>query len=173
MYSNIEIKGKVSAVPRPSAGRMGYSIKWDASSFPDKFPTARYALSTEIPNTNAMKTLLQQAIIKADTVGYTFNASCSNNSSISQQHQQQRERTQRRVCTSAPLPDSVLFIAGMSSTLPPIKEEDGSDSEENLSDGGSEADELDNSFARDTNIASDKEDEQHGDDNGAGIVNKW
>eukprot|EP00957_Ditylum_brightwellii_P139433 10626272-Ditylum_brightwellii.AAC.1 len=124
-----------------------------------------------------MKTLLQQAIIKADTVGYTFNASCSNNSSISQQRQQQRQQwrqqTQRRTHTSAPLPDGVLLIAGMSSTLPPIEEEDNSDSEESLSDDGSEADELDNAFAGDTNMASDKEDEQHGNDNGAGIVNKW
>eukprot|EP00957_Ditylum_brightwellii_P070746 5377143-Ditylum_brightwellii.AAC.1 len=61
----------------------------------------------------------------------------------------------------------------MSSTLPPIEEEDGSDSEESLNDDGSEAAELDNAFAGDTNMASNEEDEQHGDDNGAGIVTKW
>eukprot|EP00957_Ditylum_brightwellii_P206402 15348263-Ditylum_brightwellii.AAC.1 len=61
----------------------------------------------------------------------------------------------------------------MSSTLPPIEEEDYSDSEESLSDDGSEADELDNTFSGETNIASKEEDEQHGNDNGAVIVNKW
>eukprot|EP00957_Ditylum_brightwellii_P191793 14600666-Ditylum_brightwellii.AAC.1 len=58
MYSDTEIKGKVSAVPCPSTGQMGYSIKWDASLFSDIFPTARYAPATEIPNMDAMKTLM-------------------------------------------------------------------------------------------------------------------
>eukprot|EP00957_Ditylum_brightwellii_P121659 9277830-Ditylum_brightwellii.AAC.2 len=73
MYSGTEIKGKVTSVPRPRAKRLNFSIKWDASSLPAIFPSERSALAIQVPNTPQMKTLLPQAIMKADTVGYSFN----------------------------------------------------------------------------------------------------
>eukprot|EP00957_Ditylum_brightwellii_P066903 5077777-Ditylum_brightwellii.AAC.1 len=57
----------------------------------------------------------------------------------------------------------------MPSTLTTIKEEEDSDAVDSNSDDGSKADELDNAFNGETNMANDEGDEQAGDEAGAVI----
>eukprot|EP00957_Ditylum_brightwellii_P146040 11121039-Ditylum_brightwellii.AAC.1 len=131
MYSGTEIK-----------------CKWDASSLPDAFPSERCALATQIPNTPQIKTLLQQAIMKADTVGYSFNGQTNRSSrSIGRTGRTGwfQQYSRRRTCASFLVPDEpvgVLLIAGMSSTLTMIREEEDSNDVESNTDDGSEDDKV-------------------------------